>query len=75
MHDQRDKKDVSYLERVNAELTDSLRRAHRFRSLGTIGERLPGGFGPAATLAHMLERRRFPLGPRLFGPGEEELEV
>ena len=28
MHDQRDKKDVSYLERVNAELTESLRRCH-----------------------------------------------
>ena len=52
-----------------------LRRAHRFGALGTIGERLPGGFGPAATLSHMLERRRFPLDPRLFGPGEEELEV
>ena len=52
-----------------------LRRTHRFRSFGTIGERLPGGFRPAATLAHMLERRRFPLDPRLFGPGEKKLEV
>jgi hypothetical protein len=52
-----------------------LRRAHRFGTLGAIGERLPGGFGPAATLTHMLERRRFPLDPCLFGSGEEELEV
>jgi len=28
VYDQRDKKDVSYLERVNAELTESLRRCH-----------------------------------------------
>src|SRR6185437_14189988 len=44
-------------------------------SLGTVGERLPGGFGPAATLAHMIERRRVRLGPRLLGTGEEELKV
>ena len=40
-----------------------------------VGERGPGGFGPAATLAHMLKRRRFRLGPRLLGTGEEELQV
>ena len=28
MSDQHDKKDVSYLERVNVELTESLRRCH-----------------------------------------------
>jgi len=28
VHDQHDKKDVSYLERVNADLTESLRRCH-----------------------------------------------
>jgi hypothetical protein len=56
-------------------LSLGLGRAHRFGAFGAIGERLPGGFGPAATLAHMLERRRFPLDPCLFGSGEEELEV
>jgi hypothetical protein len=56
-------------------LTLGFSSAHRFGSRGAVGELLPGGFGPAATLAHMLERCRFPLDPRLFGPGEEELEV
>lgn len=28
MHDQHDRKEVSYLKRVNAELTESLRRCH-----------------------------------------------
>ncbi len=51
------------------------RFAHPFTALRLIGQRLPCGLGPAATLAHMLERRRFPLGPCLLGPGEEEIEI
>ena len=48
---------------------------HPFGLLGLIGERRPRLLRPAATLAHMLERRRFRLGPRLFGARQEELEV
>ena len=43
--------------------------------IGAVGERRPRRFGPPATLAHMVERCRFRLGPRLFGAGEEEFEV
>jgi hypothetical protein len=42
---------------------------------GTIGERAPGGLGTAATLAHMVERSRFRIFPRLLGAGEIELEL
>ncbi|MFL6850360.1 MAG: hypothetical protein ACJ8EH_05825 [Sphingomicrobium sp.] len=49
--------------------------AQLFAALCLVRESRPGGFGPAATLSHMLERRRLPLDPRLFGTGEEELQV
>lgn len=50
----------------------------RPQSLGSLrlrGERTPGCLGATATLAHMIERRRFRLDPRLIGAGEEELEI
>jgi hypothetical protein len=49
--------------------------AHPFpaRRLARVGAH--GSFGPAATLAHMVERCRFCLNPRLFSAGEEELQV
>ena len=46
-----------------------------FRPLGLGRESVPGSFGTTATLAHMGERRRFRLNPRLFSAGEEELQV
>jgi hypothetical protein len=46
-----------------------------FAALGLVRESRPGSFGPAATLAHMVERCRFRLNPRLFSAGEEELQV
>jgi len=49
--------------------------AQRFGVLRLFRESGPGSFGPAATLAHEVERCPFRLGPRLFGTGEEELEV
>ena len=49
--------------------------AHAFSALGAVGKRGPRSFGPAATLAHMLERRRFPFFPRLSDAGEEELQL
>lgn len=48
----------------------------RTQSLGSLslsGERIPSCFGATATLAYMVERRRFRLGPRLIGAGEKEL--
>src|SRR4029079_13505912 len=42
---------------------------------GALGERGPGCFRPPAPLAHMIERRRFRLGPCLFDTGEAEGEV
>ena len=50
-------------------------RTQSLRSLCLSGERTPGCLGATATLAHMVERRRFRLGPRLIGAGEEELEI
>ena len=47
--------------------------AQPFAALGLVGQGRPRGFGPTATLAHMGERRRLRLGPRLVGTGEEEL--
>jgi hypothetical protein len=44
-------------------------------ALSAVGERDPRRFRPAATFAHMLERRRLPLGPRLGDAGEEEAEL
>ena len=48
-------------------------RAQAFCPLRLSGERVPGCFGATATLAHVVERRRFRLGPRLIGAGEKEL--
>jgi len=55
-------------------LSQYLGGLHPFGMLGAVGERLPRGFRPAATLAHMVERCPFRLDPRLFGAGEEELQ-
>jgi len=44
-------------------------------ALRFLGESGPGSFGPAATLAHVVERCRFCLGARLIGAVEEELQV
>jgi hypothetical protein len=41
-------------------------------ALGALGELRPSVLGPAATLAHMLERRHFRLGPGLIGAGSVE---
>ena len=49
-------------------------RAQPLGPLRLGGQRIPGGLGPAAPFAHVVERRRFRLGPRLIGTGEEELE-
>jgi hypothetical protein len=49
--------------------------AQPFAALGLIRESGPGSFEPAATLAHMVERCRFRLNPRLFSAGEEELQI
>jgi hypothetical protein len=46
--------------------------AQTFAALCLVGESGPRSRGPEATLAHMVERCRFALGPRLFGTGEEE---
>jgi len=43
--------------------------------LGLVGERHPCRFGPVATLAHMIERRRLRLVPRLRGTGKKELQI
>ena len=43
--------------------------------LGFLRECRPRSFGPAATLAHVVERCRFRLCARLFGTSEEELQV
>jgi len=50
-------------------------RAQPFAALCLVGESGPGSLGPAATLAHEVERCRFRLRPRLFGAVEEELQV
>lgn len=58
-----------------------LRFAHRFRlahcrrAFRPVSKRRPSRFGPAATLAHMLERCRVRLRPRLVGTGEQEFQV
>jgi len=49
--------------------------AQLFTALCLVREGGPGDFGPAATLAHEVERCRFRLDPRLIGAGEEELQV
>jgi len=49
--------------------------AQPFAALGLVGEGRPCRFGPSATLAHMVERCCFRLGPCLVGAGEEELKV
>ena len=49
--------------------------AQSFAALRLLRESGPGSLGPAATLAHVVERRHFRLGPRLVGTGEEELQV
>ena len=42
-------------------------------SLCLGSERVPRRLGPTATLAYMLQGRRFRLDPGLIGAGEEEL--
>ena len=42
---------------------------------GLVGKRLPRGFRSLASLPHVRQRRRLPLGPRLLGTGEEEGQV
>jgi hypothetical protein len=49
--------------------------AHALAPLCLVGERGPGSFRPTATLAHMLECRRFSLVASLIGAREEELQV
>lgn len=49
--------------------------AQQLAAAGLVGKDVPRSFGPAATLAHMVERCRFCLLPGLFGPGDEELQV
>ena len=46
-----------------------------FAVLRLFRERGPGGFRPSATLAHMVERRRFSLVAGLVGTGKEELQI
>lgn len=46
-----------------------------FAALGFVRKRLPGGFRPLATLPHVGQCCGLPLGPRLLGTGEEEVEV
>lgn len=46
-----------------------------FGMLRSIGERNPRSFGPAATLAHMVERCRFRIGASLCGACTKELKV
>jgi hypothetical protein len=48
-------------------------RTEPLGSLRLSGERVPGCLGPTVTLAHVVEPRRFRLGPRLIGAGEKEL--
>lgn len=50
-------------------------RAQAFCPLRLNGEHIPGCLGTAATLAHMVERGRFRLVPRLLGAGEIEVQV
>jgi len=50
-------------------------QAQFFAALGRARKSGPGSFGPAATLAHKVERCRFRLDPRLIGAVEEELQV
>jgi hypothetical protein len=49
--------------------------AQQLAALGAVGKRHPRGFAALAKLAHILERCRLPLGPRLLGTGEEKLQV
>src|SRR5437588_10088905 len=49
--------------------------AHSLGPLGLVGERLPGGLGAAATLAHMVERCRLRVRVRLGGARTKEVEV
>jgi len=49
--------------------------AQQFTELSLVRESGPGSFGTAATLPYMVKRCRFRLDPRLFGTGEEELQV
>jgi hypothetical protein len=46
-----------------------------FACVGLVGERHPRRFGPVATLAHMIERRRLRLVQRLRGTGKKELQI
>jgi len=49
--------------------------AQLLAAFSAVGERLPRCLGPAATLAHMVERCRIRLTAGLLGTGEEELQV
>lgn len=46
-----------------------------FGALRPIRKRSPRCFRATAALTHMIESRSFPLDPRLFGTGEEEVGV
>jgi hypothetical protein len=46
-----------------------------FAAFGAIGERLPCLFGPAATIAHMVERCRLSFRSRLGDTSKEEVTV
>ena len=56
-------------------LPQGFRRLHRFGPLGAVGQGLPGRFGAAATLAHMVERRRLSFSPSLSDSGKVEVET
>ena len=49
--------------------------AHALAAFGLVGERLPCRLGSSTTFPDMFQGRRFRLDPRLFGTGEEEVEV
>ena len=61
--------------RSNSRLPVCFLEAHQLTPPRLISEHRPRCLGPAATLAHMVERRRFGLDPGLFGTGEEDLQV
>ena len=56
-------------------LPDLFFSSHPFGLLGLIGESHPRGLRPAATLAHMVERRRLGVGIRLCSARAEERQV
>lgn len=49
--------------------------AHQSGAFRSVRKRRPCGFGPAATIAHVLERRRICIRPRFIGAGKQEFQV